>query len=144
MTSTKAPSFAKKHAAGTAIIPEIEKAIVAKCSDGELPCAVAFAIVEETGQTAEAVGRTADLMGVRLAKCQLGLFGYGPEKKIVSAAAEVPESLANALRGALRNDRLPCADAWRIAREAGIGRMAVSAACEALGIKIKPCQLGAF
>jgi len=26
----------------------------------------------------------------------------------------------------------------------GIGKMAVSSACETLGVKIRPCQLGAF
>jgi len=46
--------------------------------------------------------------------------------------------------GAMVDERLPCAAAWDIAAQAGISKMALSAACEALGIKIKPCQLGAF
>ena len=31
-----------------------------------------------------------------------------------------------------------------IARELGVSKMSVSAACEAMSIKIKPCQMGAF
>jgi len=49
-----------------------------------------------------------------------------------------------AIRAALVDRRLPCASAWDIAKTFGVRKMVVSAACEALGIKIKPCQLGAF
>jgi hypothetical protein len=45
---------------------------------------------------------------------------------------------------ALKNERLPCSAAWVIAEKLNIPRMKVSAACETLQIKIKPCQLGAF
>jgi hypothetical protein len=45
---------------------------------------------------------------------------------------------------ALKNNRLPCSAAWLIAKKLKLPRMKVSAACEALLIKIKPCQLGAF
>jgi PIN domain nuclease of toxin-antitoxin system len=39
---------------------------------------------------------------------------------------------------------LSCAAAWEIAKKINIPRMKVCAAAEALEIKIKPCQLGAF
>jgi len=39
---------------------------------------------------------------------------------------------------------LSCAVSWEIADALQLTRMAVSEACEALKIKIKPCQLGAF
>jgi hypothetical protein len=44
----------------------------------------------------------------------------------------------------LVDGRLPCAEAWRIADERNLKKMDVSSAVEALEIKIKPCQLGAF
>ena len=55
-----------------------------------------------------------------------------------------PPEVAAAIRDALENDRLPCRAAWEIAERFGLRKMAVSGACEALGIKIKPCQMGAF
>ncbi len=55
----------------------------------------------------------------------------------------IPE-LEKEIRSRLSNGRLPCAAAWEIAAERKIPRMKVSSACEALKIKIKPCQLGAF
>jgi hypothetical protein len=57
---------------------------------------------------------------------------------------KVSTKLEKAIRGALADGWLPCLTAWKIADGMGIARMEVSSACEALKIKIKPCQLGAF
>jgi hypothetical protein len=83
-------------------------------------------------------------LGIRLVKCQLGLFGYSPEKKIVQAAPAAEPAMETAIREKLENGRLTCRRAWEIAMAFQLPKMAVSAACEALQIKIKPCQLGAF
>jgi hypothetical protein len=90
------------------------------------------------------VGVAIDLMDIQLERCQLGLFGYGEKKLIVKPAENVPSDLEKAIRDALAGGRLPCAAAWRIAEAFGIAKTDVSSACEALKIKVKPCQLGAF
>jgi hypothetical protein len=90
------------------------------------------------------VGETLDLLEIRLKRCQLGLFGFAGKKLIVEPAAEVSPELEKAIRGSLADRRLSCLSAWKIADEMGIARMDVTSACEALKIKIKPCQLGAF
>ena len=112
--------------------------------NGELACAVAFSVAEELGKTPQQVGKAADLLGFRLVKCQLGLFGYAPEKKIVKPKRPEDPELAAAIREAAAQGRLSCRETWRIAARFGLRKMAVSSACEALGQKIKPCQLGAF
>ncbi|MGD1987495.1 MAG: hypothetical protein PVF30_13460, partial [Desulfobacterales bacterium] len=89
-------------------------------------------------------GKTADLLEMTLAKCQLGLFGYKPNKKIVKAKAPENSDLEKAIRDALIDGKLPCRKAWDIARRQDLSKMAISAVCEHLKIKIKPCQLGAF
>jgi hypothetical protein len=83
-------------------------------------------------------------MELRLVKCQLGLFGYQPEKKIVKPALSVGANVEEAILAGLVNGRLPCKTAWDISQQLGIHKMKVSAACDAMGIKIRPCQLGAF
>jgi hypothetical protein len=123
-----------------ALIKEVKN----RSRDNELPCAVAFAIAEDLHVPAADVGKAADRLSIRLAKCQLGLFGYKPRKKIVEAQDSVEADLKDAIYAALENDRLPCRKAWDIARRFGLRKMAVSSACETLGVKIKPCQLGAF
>jgi hypothetical protein len=109
-----------------------------------LPCVAAFEIAARTGKPPAEVGAAADRMNVRLTNCQLGLFGYAPAKKIVSPAAAVAPELENAIRAKLAGGRLACRDAWALAQAFRLEKLALSAACEALGIKIKPCQLGAF
>lgn len=136
--------LSEKHTGGGRPDPAIEREIRARAKAEALPCAVAFEIAKVLGCRPSEVGRTADLMNFSLVKCQLGLFGYAPQKKIVTPRTPQDPSLGDALRSGLVDDRLPCATAWDIAARFGVSKMAVSSACEALGIKIKPCQLGAF
>jgi putative aminopeptidase FrvX len=78
-----------------------------------------------------------------LAKCQLGLFGYTPKKKIVKSQPPTPK-LKQLIIAKQKDNRLGCSAAWEIAADLNLSKMAVSGACEALNIRIKPCQLGAF
>jgi hypothetical protein len=146
MTEKARKPFAAKHGhrPPEQIDPEIRKSLERNAGKGELPCAVAFRLADELQKPPSEIGEAADLLGIRLVKCQMGLFGYAPEKKIVQAAAVVVPGLEDAIRGRLENGRLPCRAAWSLAEAFKMSRMEVSAACEALGIKVKPCQLGAF
>jgi len=95
------------------------------------------------------VGEEADRLGVRLSKCQLGLFGYGPKAegkhRRVTPMQDVPAELAEAIRAALDEEgKLSCAAAWRIAAQLGLPKQTVSNAVEGLGLRIRRCQLGAF
>jgi len=124
--------------------PNIAERIRQSLKGGTLPCAVAFDIATTLGVAPSQVGGTADSMNVSLSKCQLGLFGYAPNKKIVKSRPAGNPAISDAIRGGLLEDRLPCATAWSIAIDHGISKLAVANACEAMGVKIKPCQLGAF
>ncbi|MCJ7809683.1 MAG: hypothetical protein MUP26_05395, partial [Desulfobulbaceae bacterium] len=107
-------------------------------------CAAVHKIAKNLNVTPDEVGKTADLLEVRLSKCQLGLFGYSPQKCIVKAADEVSGNLREKIQASLSDNRLPCSVAWDIARAFALRKMEVSSACEKLGIKISHCQLGAF
>lgn len=136
--------FAKKHPPGNKVNPNIEAALKQDATGGELPCAVAFNIARDLHVSPKEVGRVADLLEMRLAKCQLGLFGYHPEKRIVKPAEHVSGDLEKAIRAKIENGKLPCESAWGIAKNLTVPKMAISSACQALGIKISSCQLGAF
>jgi len=123
---------------------EIRKVVTQRSKDGQLPCAQAFAAAGELGVAPAVIGRYADEMELRLVKCQLGLFGYQPEKKIVEPRNPVEPEMKTDIMAGLESGKLPCATAWRIADRLGLRKMAVSGACETLEIRIKPCQLGAF
>ena len=144
MTAAPPSKFGPKHPPNSTPDPLIQEAIRQQAPAGELPCAVAFQIAANLKVSPAAVGRTLDLMEVRLVKCQLGLFGYSPRKRIVAPRPPETPELAAAIRAALEKGRLPCRAAGTLAERFKLGKMAVSGACEALEIKIKPCQLGAF
>lgn len=144
MTHEDAGHYAAKHPAGTEPDPKVAASLRARAENERISCAVAFAVAADLGVTASELGRALDLLEYRITHCQLGLFGYSPEKKIVTAAAEVSDELSSRLRDAVSEGRIACAACWRIAEALGLGKMATSAACECLGLKIGPCQLGAF
>ncbi len=123
-------------------------AIRAALVDGQLPCEDAFRIAHELKASPAHVGETADELGIRISRCQLGLFGYGPKAegrhRIVEPLPEVPPRLAGEMRRRLVEGRLPCAVAWGLAKRLGLARLEVSGAAEALKIRISACQLGCF
>ncbi len=136
--------YREKHPPGTALNEALAAALRNKAAGGELGCADAFEVAAAVGVSPAEVGTALDLLEIRIIKCQLGLFGYGPGVKILKKTASVSSELEGAVREKLVQGRLPCSSAWEIAARFGMPRLDVSSACEAVGIKIKPCQLGAF
>jgi len=125
-------------------VDKIEEALSDAAQDGFLSCAAAFEVAAAQDVSPQVVGEYADRLGLHLNQCQLGLFGYPPHKKIVSPLERVDAELAAAIQEGLGDGCLPCRTAWSIADRLKIRRMQVSAACETMNVKIKPCQIGAF
>ncbi len=144
MTHEDAGHYAAKHPKGAVCDPRIAAVLRLKEKDGEISCAAAHAAAKELSILPAEVGRTMDLMELRIVKCQLGLFGYTPEKKIVNPAENVTPELRTAVSAELRNGRIPCRTAWDIADRFNISRLEMGSACEALAVKVSPCQIGAF
>lgn len=144
MSHEKVQKFSQKHGSGAQVDPAIKAAIGKKASDGEVACAAAFQIADGLEISPADVGKAMDLLELKINKCQLGLFGYKPDKKVVKPKQPANPQMEEAVRNALVDGKLACREAWRIARRFNVPKMSISSACEALGIKIKPCQLGAF
>jgi len=144
MTHEDKGHFSKKHPSHRKVKPEIADILKKQLSDGEISCAAAHKVASDLGESPAEIGFTLDFLEASIAKCQLGLFGYRPEKKIVKPAGTVPKTLENAIQEHLKNGRLSCESAWKIAGKLDLKRMAVASACETLEIKMSPCQLGAF
>lgn len=123
---------------------DLINALRESAGNGELACAVAFKIAAEQKATPINIGKAMDIEEINIAKCQLGLFGYKPDKKIVRPAESVSDELKHEINARLTDGKLSCENAWAVAKKLGLSKMDVSAACETMGIKIKQCQLGAF
>ena len=136
--------YAAKHPDSAVLEKDLAEELQKEIRDGKISCAAAHRAAQRLGRSPLEIGRALDLMEVRLTRCQLGLYGYAPENRIVKPAEEWPPALEKEIREALQEERLPCAAAWSLARRHGLSRLEVGNVCEALGIKVRPCQLGAF
>jgi hypothetical protein len=137
-------TYSDKHNAEEKPNPLVKEKIIEYTQKNELPCTIAFNIAHELCVSAIEIGKNADLINFRLTKCQLGLFGYTPEKKIVNHQNTIEPKIKDAIKKALINKRLTCENAWDIATLYNVHKLTISAACESMGIKINKCQLGAF
>ncbi len=137
-------NYCKKHPEGTTVREDLKQAILRQTKNNLISCKAAEKIARTTGAPLGEIGVAIDMLNIRIASCQLGLFGFDDNQKRVSAAEVVTPELENAIRQALVNHCLSCLDAWKIANQLDIKRLDVSAACEKMQTKVKPCQLGAF
>jgi len=121
----------------------LEKEIISKSKNGRLTCTSAFEIVSKNKINPEIIGKAADKLKIKLSKCQLGLFGHKPENKI-KPAESIDSNIETAILKFVDDNRIACEKVWHIADELNLKKIEVSKACEAMSIRIKPCQLGAF
>lgn len=122
------------------------EAIRARLREGRLPCAEAFRLAHEWHVAPLEVARQADVQGLRLGWCQLGLF-TGAVKGVKGwpdGLYEVPAELREAIEAALEEGALPCARAWGVAKRLGVVRLEVGRAANAISVRIVRCQLGCF
>jgi len=136
--------FADKHRPDTKPDSSIKHEILKHSLNSELSCASAFLIAKDLNVSPDEVGMTADLINCRLIKCQLGLFGYRPDKKIAKPLKTENQNLKNTITDNLVEGKLACKFAWDIASRFKVNKMTVSNICEGMNIKINECQLGAF
>lgn len=135
--------YARKHPEkqrDNAAAQVIEK----KAESGCLNCADAHRAAKQLGLSPDQIGVQADLAELRISKCQMGLFGYHPGKKNLNPDIEISPAADRAIDEAQTDGRLSCAQCWELAAELGMSRLDMGSACEKKGIRVKPCQLGAF
>jgi len=143
MTHEDAGHYRAKHPTAK-LDPKIAEAIRQNTVDGKITCAAAHKIAGKLNVSPADVGMAIDLLETRIKKCQLGLFGYGSKKNAVKPAQTVSPELEEAIKSSLVNNRISCNSCWEIAERFGIHKIDVSAACEALQVRVSSCQLGAF
>lgn len=118
-------------------------------SDGQLYCSAAHRIAEQFGVEPLYVGKQADEIGIRISRCQLGLFGYKAKKqtpgfRVVKKLDNPPEAASASVRKAAEQGRIPCLTLWRLAEQYGLNKRDIGDIAETLELKITPCQLGCF
>ena len=145
MSHEDAGHYKAKHPEGLKMHSGAAERIQQQSSEGRITCTAAHKIVAEVGISPGEIGKTIDLMELRITKCQLGLFGYETEKRsIVTPAEAVAKKVKARLMEGAEEGKISCLSLWQAAEDLGLSRLEISAANEALGLKICCCQLGAF
>ena len=134
--------FAAKHD-NRQIDDTIAEKIRSLAQDHHLDCASAHKLAKTLNTSPSEIGVQIDLLEYKITACQLGLFGYSGGKGF-DTGIDIPPELNDRLDKANENKRLSCLECWTIAKELKLKRLDVGSACEKKGIRIKPCQLGAF
>ncbi len=135
--------YAQKHQ-GIKIDNAISDLIKKRSENDQLSCSSAHKIAKELNISPSAIGIQADLMEYRIIQCQLGLFGYQPEKKTIDPNIDIPHALEERIDNTHDDGRLSCKECWEIASDLKVKRLDMGSSCEKKEIRIKPCQLGAF
>lgn len=120
MSHIEQGNYRGKHDSDATVKDQITKAVEAKARDTRLSCAAASHISDDLGVPMEQVGQAADLLEVKVDKCQLGLFGYTQskgKKRIMEPAKDVSPELEVAIRARLQSGKLPCTAQWEIAKD---------------------------
>lgn len=120
---------------------------VVRAAAGEsrrLACAQAMALAADSQVPPADVGAAADAAGVKITRCQLGLFGRSaPQPHQDDGISRPAQSVLDRL-DTLAAAEITCAKAWALADELGVGRMAVGQALREQGVHVCACQLGCF
>jgi hypothetical protein len=143
MTHQDKGHYAEKHS-GKKIDEKIAGKIKALADHNNLTCAAAHSIAKDLGISPLEIGVQTDLLEFRISRCQLGLFGYSPEKKRINPDIQVSKELGDQLDKVIIENKISCSQSWEIAGALKIKRLDMGSACEKKGVRIKPCQLGAF
>ena len=117
---------------------------MAQSTDGKLSCANAFMLAEKLGLNKSEAGYYADYLTLRLAKCQIGLFGHGENGKLIKKLESPDEKIMEQITCLKVSDRLSCENAFKIAKEFKVSPIEVGSVSQTMGVKIKDCRLGAF
>ncbi|WP_022668760.1 hypothetical protein [Desulfospira joergensenii] len=143
MTHEDQGHYARKHP-GVQMDPKINQKIKLLAGKGSLTCADAHRAAGDLAVSPAEIGIQTDLMELRISQCQMGLFGHGKDHKKIDPSIEVDEALWSRLEKTGKNGRISCAECWEIALEFKMKKLDIGSACEKLGLRVKPCQLGAF
>ena len=127
---------------------KIIEALLARAVGGRVSCASAHEVAAQLGIAPMEVARALNRTHLRFYRCQLGLFGYGPKPegkhKIVLRANGVPEEIETAVTSRSEEASISCKAAWELAGEFEYPRLGIANILEAMGLKVRKCQLGCF
>jgi len=125
-------------------LSELESVVKASLKDGYLSCPVAWGIARKSNVPKIVVGEITDRLGIRITNCQLGCFKIEKTPYDSSSYSNIDGEIRNILKELHETDQLSCAKAFELARQLNLKPMVIANEVNAMGLKIRGCQLGCF
>lgn len=123
---------------------ELESAVKASLKDGYLSCPTAWRIAKEANVPKIAVGKITDRLGIRITNCQLGCFSIEKTQYDKSSHKNIDDEVVTMIKALKESDQLTCAKVFDLARQYKLKPMVIADEINAMGFKIRSCQLGCF
>ncbi len=123
---------------------ELVKEVLAASKENEITCQACFEVADSLNEQVALVGVALDDQGIRIVECQLGLFGYKPDKKRVEPVKPDDPSILDAVKQSSLEGAIKCSATWELADRFKTEKQTISDTCQYLNIKITNCRLGAF
>ncbi len=123
---------------------DVQAALQKHADNGKISCAMVHRVAKNLDVPPEEAGKQADLIDLKFHQCQVGLFGWEPDWKILDKDISLTDDLSAAIDQAAENGRITCRQCWDTAKDLKVKRSDVGSACEKKGVKIIQCQIGAF
>jgi len=125
-------------------LSELESVVKASLKDGYLSCPVAWGIARKSNVPKIVVGEIADRLGIRITNCQLGCFKIEKTPYDNSSYSNIDGEICNILKELHETEQLTCAKAFELARQFDLKPMVIANEVNAMGLRIRGCQLGCF
>ncbi len=125
-------------------LSELESVVKASLKDGYLSCPVAWGIARKSNVPKIVVGEITDRLGIRITNCQLGCFKIEKTPYDNSSYGNIDGEIRNILKELHETDQLTCAKAFELARQFNLKPIVIANEVNAMGLRIRGCQLGCF
>jgi hypothetical protein len=126
------------------LLSELESIVKASLKGGYLTCPVAWGIARKSNVPKIVVGEITDRLGIRITNCQLGCFKIEKTPYDNSSYSNIDGEICNILKELHETDQLTCTKAFELARQFNLKPMVIADEVNAMGLKIRGCQLGCF
>ncbi|HAK46674.1 MAG TPA: hypothetical protein DCO79_12255 [Spirochaeta sp.] len=138
--------YAGKHQQDSEIDDGAAAAVKKRVRNEKISCRAAHDAALEADVSPAVIGKTLDLLEIRINGCQLGLFGHGGKDhgKVESALPQNHDVVRAAIKAAADDDGIGCLKLWQAAEASGCSKRQAASVCDEMDINIRDCQLGAF
>ncbi len=122
----------------------LEQAVRSNLIDGYVACRSGWKIANDLDVTRIDVGSMIDKLGIRVTDCQLGCFKVSKMPYLDGVAEQLNDEAVSRIRELKEAGGLTCKSVHDLAHDLKAKPISIANMANAMGCKIRECQLGCF